>query len=155
LVLTLALAIAGTTLAQAPASEKFEGIVNDYYTDGGGTWHIAGVWSAEIKGKSGKSDFVASIAMVRTTGASPHTHHVGLFDATVLPAAGGSGYVIEGAATITGNGTLAGFSGSTVKVELTGGTAVLPSNLKITFQGGAAGHFGADPVDGVVTAVHP
>ncbi len=154
LVLALALTGAVTALAQAPASQSFEGTINDYSDtqNAAGPWHITGEWSAKIKGNSLKADFVASLAMLRAgSGASPHTHHVGLIDAEVTAAAGGTGYVIRGPATLTGNGSLAGFNGSFVTVTITGGTALLPSNITITFEGGAAGHFGAAPIDGVVT----
>ena len=139
--------------AQSSASTKLEGIIDDYsdVTNAAGAWHIVGEWSADIKGNSGKVDFVASLTMKRaTSGASPHTHHIGLFGGTVteLP----NGLAFSGPAAMTGNGALAAFSGSLVLIEVTGDAAVVPfANIRITFGGGAAGHFGADPVDGVVT----
>ena len=63
-----------------------------------------------------------------------------------------NGVAFSGQATITGNGALAAFSGSPVLIEVTGDPAVVPhASVRITFSGGAAVHFGADPVDGVVT----
>jgi hypothetical protein len=153
LVVLLALTAAVTLPAQNASSQKFEGILNDYSdaANAAGAWHMAGEWSVHIKGNSGKADFVASIAMVRVpSGASPHTHHITLSNAAVSELANGTGYLIEGQPRITTSGNLAGFTGSPTSIELVGGTAVLPSNIRITFQGGAAGHFGADPVEGVV-----
>ena len=139
--------------AQSSASTKLEGIFDDYsdVANTAGAWHIVGEWSANIKGKSDKVDFVASLTMKRaTSGASPHTHHVGLFDGTVTEIA--NGLAFTGQATITGNGALAAFSGSPVRIEVTGDPAVIPhASVRIIFSGGAVGHFGADPVDGVVT----
>jgi hypothetical protein len=60
-----------------------------------------------------------------------------------------NGYSIRGTGTITTNGAGA-FDGSVVTVTLIGSTEVLPSNVSFTFEGPAAGHFGAAPVDGAV-----
>ena len=152
-VVTIALAAAGQAAAQSNAQTKVEGVINDYtdVASASGPWHITGDWSAHLKGNSGKVDFVASIAMIRSTsGAAPHTHHIGLTDGTVTAVA--NGYRISGTAVITSNGTVAGFSGSQIDIEITGGTALTFSNVKITFGGaGAIGHFGDLPLDGVVT----
>src|SRR3954447_20763069 len=92
--------------AQSSAPTKLEGIFDDYsdVANAAGAWHIVGQWSADIHGKSGTVDFVASVTMKRaTSGASAHTHHIGLFGAAVteLP----NGISISGQATITGNGS--------------------------------------------------
>lgn len=135
----------------AAGAQKFQGTLNDYTDTGNavGAWHINGSWSVSIKGNSGKADVIASIAMIRNgSGASPHTHHIVLEDADVTPLT--NGYSIRGAGTITTNGAAA-FEGSFVTVTLTGSTDVLPSNVTFTFEGAAVGHFGAAPIDGVVT----
>ena len=62
-----------------------------------------------------------------------------------------NGYRITGNSVMTGNGSLAGFNGSPVTVEITGGSAMPFSNLSITFFGGAANHFGTGTIKGVVT----
>jgi len=153
MVVTIALATAGQAAAQSAAPTKLEGVINDYtdVASASGPWHITGDWSAELKGHSGKVDFVASLAMIRSTsGGAPHTHHIGLTDGqvTAIP----NGYRISGQAAITSNGALAGFTGSQVDIELTGGTFLTFSNVKITFgSAGAIGHFGDLPLDGVVT----
>jgi len=153
--LALALALAVVTTVSVPVRatgpDKFEGTINEYTDPASaiGSWHLTGKWSVHIKGTSGKADFTASIAMVRPgSGASPHTHHVLLQDATVTTTA--NGWNIEGEPTITSNGAGPAFVGSTVKVELTGDTVVLPSNVKFTFQGAAVSHFGSGAIDGVV-----
>ena len=153
MVVTIALASMVPAAAQSNAPTKLEGVINDYtdVASASGPWHITGDWSAQLKGHSGKVDFVASLAMIRSTsGGSPHTHHVGLTDGqvTAIP----NGYRISGQAAITSNGALAGFTGSQIDIELTGSTALTFSNVKITFGGaGAIGHFGDLPLDGVVT----
>jgi hypothetical protein len=150
LVAALAVVTSVTVPVRAAGPDKFEGVINEYTDPASsvGLWHITGKWSVHLKGTSGKADFAASIAMIRpATGASPHTHHVLLEDATVTTTA--NGWNIEGEPTITTNGAPA-FAGSTVKVEVTGDSVVLPSNVKFTFQGPAVGHFGAGAIDGVV-----
>lgn len=129
---------------------KFHGTINDYIdpTSPVGAWHMTGTWSVHIKGPSGKATFTASIAMIRPgTGVSPHTHHVLLEDATVTTT--DTGWIIQGTPAMTSQGASA-FGGSTVRVELTGDAALLPSHVKFSFQGGAADHFTSAPIDGVV-----
>lgn len=147
--------------AQSEAPTKVVGLINDY-VESGGAWHVNGECSAHAKGASGKADFFASLTMLRSdlwvqlTGAdptnpalrTPHTHHVGLVDGTVTAIA--NGYRISGQAIITSNGSVAGFSGSTIDVDITGGSLLGSANIKLTFSGGAVGHFGSQPLDGVV-----
>ena len=80
---------------------------------------------------------------------SAHTHQVTLSDAQVTPMA--NGFQISGNAVITVNGNLAGFSGSPVVVEVTGGSAIPFSNISLTFGAEAVSHFGDQPFHGVVT----
>lgn len=146
------LALAGSAQAQSSAPTKLSGVINDY-TDAAspsGPWHLVGEWSVRVKGASGKADFAVSLTMVRSaTGSSPHTHHVGLVNAevTVLP----NGYRLTGPAVITSNGATAGFTGSDVVIDIVGSTALPFANVKIVFGGAAVGHFGDQPLDGVVT----
>ena len=145
------------TFAQQPPVSKLNGVINDYPTASGG-WHINGEWSLHSKGASGRADFIASFAMVRSdlwvlnTGAdpamrSPHTHHIGLLDAevTLLP----NGLRLSGIPIVTVNGSKA-FPESTLVVDIIGGDTVQHSNISMTFTGDAAGHFGTAPIDGVV-----
>ena len=146
--------------SEAPG--KLGGVINDY-VESGGSWHVNGDWSLSMKGDSGKADFFASLIMLRSdlwvfmTGAdpgnpalrTPHTHHVGLLDGTVTAIA--NGWRISGNAVITGNGNVGGLSPSPIVVEITGGNTVAAANVKVTFSLPAAGHFGTQPIEGVVT----
>jgi hypothetical protein len=89
--------------------------------------------------------------MVRADGSTraSHTHHVGIIGGSVAPIA--NGYRITGNAIITSNGTAAPFTGSQVDIEITGGGTLQYANAKVTFGGVAIGHFGDQPLDGVVT----
>jgi hypothetical protein len=149
LAVLLASAVAGPAFAQSTPT-KLQGIIHANVTSGGSVWVVAGDWLLTLKGNSGKADFFASLAMSQSGAApgSPHTHHVSLSDATVT--ALGTGYSITGNAAITGNGTLTGLSGSAITIEVTGGSDLPQSNIRLIFQGTAAGHFGTDPVNGVV-----
>jgi hypothetical protein len=129
---------------------------------GAGAWQVTGEWRVKLRGASGTGDFVGSILGVRSdlwvqqtnanpanpAARSPHTHHVGLFDArlTVLP----NGVRLTGTAVITVNGAAAPYSGAPVQVDITGGGLVTFSNLALTFFGAAVDHFGPQPYDGVV-----
>ena len=129
---------------------KSHGTINDYLdaTSPVGAWHLTGTWSVHVKGPSGKATFTASIAMIRPgSGASAHTHHVLLEDASVTMTA--TGWIVQGVPAITSNGVSA-FAGSTVTVEITGEAALLPSNMRFSFQGPAVTHFTSAPIDGVV-----
>jgi hypothetical protein len=88
--------------------------------------------------------------MKRPDAASPgaHTHHVALTDGTVSVITGG--YRISGTAAITSNGAVAGFSGSPVTFDVTGGALVPLAKASLTFGGAAVGHFGDQPIEGVV-----
>jgi hypothetical protein len=148
----LAVALVSPALAQSSSPFKIVGTISDYTdaANAAGPWNITGDWSAELRGRSGRVDFIVSLAMVRsTTGAASHTHHVALMDATVTRIA--NGYRISGDAVITTSGGLAAFSGSPLAVDITGGGAVDFSNVKMTFGGAAIGHFGDQPIEGVVT----
>jgi hypothetical protein len=153
LLVTAVLAGAASALAQQPPPNRLEGVINDYTADldGQGAWHIVGEWSLFLKGQSGRVDFIASLTMVRADNVAraSHTHHVGIINGEATPIA--NGYRITGNAIITGNGAAAGFSGSRVDVEITGGALVPLANAKVTFGGGAIAHFGDQPLDGVVT----
>lgn len=151
-VATITLALSAQGLADGPA-HKLGGTINDYTAalDAGGPWHVSGEWSLKLKGEGGKGDFAAALSMVRADNPvrSAHTHHLVLDDAAVTPLP--NGFRISGAAVMTSNGNLAGFSGSTVDIEATGGNLLPFSNVTVTFGGAAVGHFGDQPLHGVVT----
>jgi hypothetical protein len=153
LVTGLALALVATASAQSAAPIKFTGVINDYSdtTNAAGAWHLTGEWSVKLDGKTGRGSFAGGLTMVRaTSGVSPHTHHVTIVDGSVTELPNGTGFTITGLADITLNGAVF-FAGAPVTVELTGSSDVLPSNIKILFGGSATGHFGAAPIDGVVS----
>jgi hypothetical protein len=152
-IVAIALALGSQGLAQTAEQRGFAGSIHDYTAalDANGPWHIAGEWSVRLKGDSGRGDFWATLTMARAESATRehHTHHITLRDGHVTLLA--NGFRISGSAVITGNGNLAGFSGSPIDVELTGGNAVPFSNLSLTFGGTAVNHFGAQALHGVVT----
>ena len=149
----LTLALSGQGLAEGQRDLRYGGVINDYTAnfDGGGAWDIMGEWSMQVNGSSGKGNFSVGFTMQRAAvePRSFHTHHVTLDGGEVTALA--NGYRISGTAVMTGNGSLAGFSGSPVTVEITGGNAMPYSNLSMTFAGGAANHFGTGTIKGVVT----
>src|ERR1700722_14412949 len=97
---------------------------------------------------------------------SPHTHHISVtnatvsYDTTVCPANNppttGTGLVVTGAATTTGNGSPAAFESkgsSTLQVCIIGGSQVDFSNMTLVYSGPATGHFGPQPIHGVIRSV--
>ena len=153
-VVSIALALGGQGLAQGSAQARLGGIIHHYTAalDADGPWHISGQWSVLVKGNSGKGDFSAALSMVRSDNPSrqAHTHHITITDGDVTVT--GTGFEISGTATITGNGSPAGFTGSPVEVVITGGSTVRHSNIGVAFGGAAITHYGAEPVLGVVTS---
>jgi hypothetical protein len=166
LLVTVALTVGAHASAQETPQTQVSGTFNDYVWvevgAGAGAWHVTGAWTAKVKGDSGKGQFIGSLQGVRSdlwvlqTFAdpanpalrTPHTHHVGLLDAdvTVIP----NGIRLEGTAIITANGSVAPYSSSTVRVDITGGGLLRFSNIKLTFFGAAIEHFGPQPYDGLV-----
>jgi hypothetical protein len=75
------------------------------------------------------------------------THHIMVSDATVTSLA--NGFRVSGPATITGNGNFPPPFGpnTTVQIDVLGGNTVDLSNIKLTFIGDAATHFGTQPVN--------
>jgi hypothetical protein len=154
--------IAGASgAAQGSLPPHLAGTINDYSAGGGGPWHLAAEWELRVKGASGKADFSAAVAMVRsdlwvvlnnadpadTEARMPHTHHVSVVDAAVTPLA--NGVRITGTASVTGSGNPA-FE-APVQIDITGGSAVPFSNIAVTFSAPASNHFGVQPLNGVVS----
>jgi hypothetical protein len=168
--------------AQELRNVLFSGVLHDYSpsTVSGGPYEIRGEWSVSIE-RSGTATFSADIAMETSDyGISdstkvdpanpmtrgPHTHHILVTNATVSydmtvcpansPATTAAGVVVTGTATTTGNGSPAPFESSgasKVQVCITGGSEVQFSNISVVYTGPATGHFGAQPIHGVVTRV--
>jgi hypothetical protein len=170
-------------LAQDLRVAHFKGLISDYSpsTVAGGPYEIRGAWSLDVNSKAGTANFTADLNMetsdygISDTTAvdptnpatrSPHTHHISVTNAAVTydtsvcpansPATTGSGVVVTATATTTGNGGPATFESkgpSTLQVCITGGTEVEFSNVSLVYTGPATGHFGTQPIHGVVTSV--
>lgn len=142
----------------------------------GGPWEIHGPWSLTIKGRhfdaDFKADFSAALSMERSdagimqndggnfddpAGRMAHTHHITMVNGTVTTIPGG--IEITGSATVTANGIFPPPFGAdipTLTIDITGGTgenSVPFSNITLTFGQPAAGHFGTQPIHGVVRSV--
>ncbi|MGH9817626.1 MAG: hypothetical protein ACRD6I_16250, partial [Candidatus Acidiferrales bacterium] len=76
-------------------------------------------------------------------------HHVRVTDGTVSTV--GNSIVVQGTALVTSNGNEV-FPGSTVQVEISGGTHVAPANIKLTFGAPVSTHFTSQPYEGIVIA---
>src|SRR5580704_1305089 len=159
----------------------FSGLINDYSpsTSPGGPYEIRGDWSLDVVG--GTANFSADLNMETSdygiTGAtqvdpanpatrSPHTHHISLTNGTVSyntstcpansPPTTVSGVMVSGTATTSGNGGPASFESkgpSTLQVCIMGGSEVTFSNVTLVYTGPATGHFGSQPIHGVVRSV--
>ncbi len=168
--------------AQDLREVHFSGILNDYSpsTVSGGPWEIRGDWSLDVQ-RTGTANFSADLNMetsdygITSSGVdptnpatrSPHTHHIVMtnatvsYDPSVCPAnspatTGTSAVVVTGPATTSGNGSPASFESkgaSTLQVCITGGSEVDFSNVTLVYTGPATGHFGPQPIHGVVRKV--
>lgn len=173
---------AGYVGAQELRRVHFGGVLNDYSPSNvtGGPYEIHGKWSLDID-RTGTASFSADVAMETSdygiTGATQvdptnpatrgaHTHHLSLSNAVVSydisscpansPATSGPGIMISGPVTTSANGGIAPFDAkgaSTLQICITGGTEVEFSNITIVYTGGAATHFGPQPIHGAVTDV--
>lgn len=158
--------VSASALAQVQDSGdralRLSGLINDHTAQLAGAWEIHGQWSMSVSGDSGSANFSAILTMERsdlyvlTTGdptRTAHTHHITLANATVAPIAGG--FEVTGLADITANGNPAPLPPPLqLTIDITGGTELPYSNIKITFGGGAANHFGTQALSGVVRFIH-
>lgn len=158
-----AFAMATTASSETARPRKLSGVINDFSprsTVPTGPYLVNGTWSLQLHPR-GKASFTASLTMVRSdlwffeTGGDPenqadrnfHTHHVRVTDGEVSTV--GSSIVVDGTAVVTSNGNEV-FPGSTVRIEITGGSAVAPSNIRLAFGAPASSHFTSVPYEGVV-----
>lgn len=154
----LVLASSVVALAQ---TVRLTGLIGDYtpQTSTDGPWVLRGEWSLQVT-DAGTANFSAVLTMVRSdegaithggldapSARKAHTHHISLKNAAISPIT--NGFKVVGPATITGNGSPV-FSPSQLEVDITGGTQVQFSNIKLIFQAPAAGHFGTQALNGVV-----
>jgi len=178
-----AIALAGVAAqAQDLRTVHFSGVINDYSpsTVAGGPYEIRGGWSVDVQ-RTGTANFSADLTMetsdygITSAAAvdptnpatrSPHTHHISVNNATVSydtsvcpannPPTTGTGLVVTGSATTTGNGSAASFESkgaSTIQLCIMGGSEVDFSNMTLLYSGPATGHFGPQPIHGVVRSV--
>ena len=120
----------------------------------------------KLKWDSRKADFSAAVNMELSDGwvmtenngnfdpnaRGAHTHHVTVVDGDVTTTSTG-GLLITGTATITLNGNPAPISPSPITIEITGGSDVEFSNMRLTFGSPGSKHFGAEAISGVVRRV--
>jgi hypothetical protein len=157
------LVVAANAFSQTSSPRNLAGVINDFSprsTTPTGPYVVNGTWSLQLH-PNGKADFTASLTMVRSdlwfieTGGDPesqadrnfHTHHVVVTDGEISTV--GSATVLDGTAIVTSNGNQV-FPGTTVRIEISGGTAVAPSNIKLTFGAPASSHFTGEPYEGAV-----
>ncbi|RSL16512.1 hypothetical protein EDE15_2030 [Edaphobacter aggregans] len=157
--------------------EKFSGQINAYTPTTTkaptGPYEIRGSWSMNLKREGTKADFSAAVNMILSDGwvltnstvppnfdpstRNAHTHHITMTDAevTMLP---NNAIQVSGTATVTLNGGPTPFAQqSPLTVVITGGGTgpddVEYSNVTLTFASPASGHFGTEPLPGVVRKV--
>ncbi len=187
LVLTAVFVFCVAASAQVPEHLRLRGLLNDYTpSTTGGPWEMHGQWSLEIErhGQSQEAEFSAEINMERSdqgvmlnggddfttpAGRHAHTHHITVANGNVVTVRDKNnaviGFHITGVARITGNGNpppdfdpLAD-----VTIDITGGSLVKFSNMKLTFIDSpdnppahgatAVEHFGKYAINGVVKSV--
>ena len=159
--------------------ERFSGQINAYTPTTTkaptGPYEIRGSWSLHLKREGTKADFSAALNMILSDGwvltsnvppnppnfdpstRNAHTHHIWMTDAdvTMLP---NNVIQVVGPATVTLNGGPTPFpQQSVLTVVITGGGTgpddVEYSNVTLTFAAPASGHFGTEPLPGVVRKV--
>ena len=160
-VVCLAVLALGSSVLALAQSVRFTGLIGDYtpQTSTDGPWVLRGEWSLQLT-DAGTGNFSAVLTMVRsdegamthggldaTSARKAHTHHISLKNAAISPIT--NGFKIVGPATITGNGNPV-FLPSQLEVDITGGSQVQFSNIKLIFQDPAASHFGTQALNGVV-----
>lgn len=165
----LVAAVSISAVGKPQTENGFSGTIDDFTPAASapaGPWHVGGDWTLRLNGQSGTADFNANFTMVRSdywvliqsspgvtandpSTRSPHTHHVSLTDGDVTPIAGG--FEVKGTATLTASGGVPPFGSDVpITIDIIGGTIDTYSNIKISFGGMAAMHFGPQPIEGVV-----
>jgi hypothetical protein len=166
--------IAGiNALAQYDSHKTFNGVINAYSpqtaatltTPATGPYEVRGPWTLKLNTYTEKANFSAALDMNLSDGwaislngsnfdpnaRNAHTHHITMVDANVTWTA--TGFEISGPATVTLNGGTAPVSPTPLVIDITGGTLVKYSNIKLTFGSPGSKHFGGEPLPGVVTSV--
>lgn len=175
----LTLALAADRMPPPPSPPAhYRGLINDYTPSAavtvGGPYEMRGTWSLDVDLQHSTGTFSAEMNMEtsdygiaqgnvdkdapKTRGA--HTHHISMTDGVITSDWSScptfkppviDGFVITGPAVITGNGSPAPFGNpSTLTLCVLGGTTVKYSNITFTLGLPASGHFGVQPIHGVV-----
>jgi len=163
----LGLAVAIRAIADSRMPTHFSGVINDYTPVVGSTgsttgpWELHGLWNLTLHPESNTADFSSALTMelsdfsltstnISNSARMQHTHHLTVEGGMVAPISGG--FEVTGPVTITKDGgpAPAAIQGSSIVIDVTGGALVEYSNITLTFQDGAVGHFGGQPLHGVV-----
>ena len=173
----LVMAGATSALAQTSSQAKFHGVINDFTPEStGGPWEVRGPWKLALNGSSGTVNCTAAFSAALTMERSDlgvidsgggdlnnpmdrmaHTHNITLSNGCVTAITGG--FQVAGTATITANGAWPPPFGSalpSLTISVTGSTgqnSVAFSNVSLLFGAPADGHFGSNPINGVVSGV--
>jgi hypothetical protein len=156
---------------------SFRGQINAYSpqtapTGTAGPYEIRGPWSLKLarEGGSDKFEFSAAVNMELSDGwvlttnrnssapfdpsaRNAHTHHITMTEGEITELPNG-GFQICGTGTVTLNGGPTPFAQqSHLTITITGGTDVEFSNITLVFGAPASGHFGGEPLSGVVRSV--
>ncbi len=167
-IVVAALATSIHASAQSPTQFRhFSGLINDHSPETTvtptGPWEMHGTWQLTVQGSSGPANFSAQLTMElgdysivccgidpdSPSQRMPHTHTISLVGGQYTPLSGGGFDVTGGKLVINKNGSPV-LPNSTLTIEVTGGTSVKYTNVQLIFTGDAAGHFGMQPVNGVV-----
>jgi hypothetical protein len=169
----LALAAGIGASAQDPI-QTFSGVIDAYSPQTAATltapatgpYEIHGPWTLRLNRYTGRANFSAALDMKLSDGwvltlnngnfdpnaRGAHTHHITMVNADVTWLANGA-FEVSGSATITLNGSPAPVSPSPLVIDITGGTDLEHSNVKLTFGSPGSRHFGAEPLPGVVSSI--
>lgn len=173
IIAVLALAVSIGALAQDDSHKTFKGVINAYSPQttatltvpATGPYEVRGPWTLKLNTYTEKADFSAAFDMNLSDGwaitlnsgnfdpnaRGAHTHHITLINGNVTWTA--TGFQVSGSATVTLNGGTAPVSPTPLVIEVTGGTKVKYSNIKLTFGSPGSRHFGAEPLPGVIQSV--
>lgn len=151
--------------AQSAVPLILHGTINDYSPSTvvpPGPWEIRGDWTLILKPTTSSASFTAALTMVRSdywviqnsstvddpSQRVPHTHHITVSGKVTSIT---NGFELAGTATVTANVGAPAFGLSVpVVIDVTGGANVAYSNIKLSFGSPADGHFGTEPLEGVV-----
>jgi hypothetical protein len=180
-VAVLALVGITSTSAQDGRPVRFSGVINDYSPVSGNTtaWELHGPWSLTVDKETGKAHFSLSLTMglsavgqnattLQDITLAQHAHNITMdgtvtYNPTDCPANAASTppytarIELNNSASVFANGNVPPFGQfSGLQVCIAGGVNepnVTFSNITLVFSNGAAGHFGPQPIHGVVSRV--